>query len=109
MIGKLAKRYWVVVLDPARADLVAVAIEEGHGQFGFFQPVIVRRFAESRDREGQHHNHAESADGRAFRDEFIEPAPPTGDVETVHEGRETLIGLAQAGGAAEDAEIDPGV
>ena len=36
-----------------------------------------------------------------------EPAPPAGDVEAVHEGREALIGFAQAGEAAENAEIHP--
>ena len=107
MIGKLIERDGVVVLDAARADLVSVAIEEGHRQFGFFQPVIVRRFAECRDRQREHHDQADSAEGRPFRHDFIEAAPPAGDVEAIHEGRETLIGLAQAGGAAEDAEIDP--
>src|SRR5262249_2604080 len=44
-----------------------------------------------------------------FRHDFVEATSPAGNVEAIHEGRETLIGLAQAGGAAEDAEIDPSV
>ena len=89
VIGKLVERDRVVVLDPARANLIAVAIEEGHRQFGFFQPVIVRGFTECRHRQRQHHDQADSAERCAFRHDFIEAAPPAGDVEAIHEGRES--------------------
>ena len=49
------------------------------------------------------------AERGAFRHQFDEPAPPAGDVEAVHEGGEALIALARVGGAAEQAEVDPGV
>ena len=107
VIGKLVERDRVVVPDAARADLVAVTIEEGDRQLGFLQPVIVRCFAKRRDRQRQHHHQADGAERGAFGDQLVEPAPPAGDVEAVHEGREALIGLAQAGEAAENAEIHP--
>ncbi len=109
VIGKLVERDRVIMLDAARADLVAVAIEEGHRQLGLLQPVVVRGLAEGGDGQRQHDHQADGAERGAFRDELVEPAPPAGDVEAVHEGGEALVGFAQARGAAEHAEIDPRV
>ena len=64
---------------------------------------------EGRDGERQQQDGAGGAEGGGFRDELVEPAPPAGDVEAVHEGGKALIGLAQAGEAAEQAGIDAGV
>ena len=52
---------------------------------------------------------AGGAERGGFRDELVEPARPAGDVEAVHEGGKALIGLAQAGEAAEQPGIDAGV
>ena len=109
IVGKLVERHRIVVADAARADLVAVAVEEGHREFGLLQPVAVGGLAEGRDGERQHQHGADGAEGGGFRDELVEPAPPAGDVEAVHEGGKALIGLAQAGEAAEQAGIDAGV
>ena len=109
IVGELVERHRVVVPDAARADLVAVAVEEGDRQFRFLQPVVVRGLVERRHRQRQHQHGAGGAQGGAFRHELVERAPPAGDVEAVHEGGEALVALARAGAAAEDAGIDPGV
>ena len=54
VVGKLVERDRIVVPDAARADLVAVAVEEGDRELGLLQPVVVRGFAERRDRQRQH-------------------------------------------------------
>ncbi len=79
--------------DAARADLVAVAVEEGHRQLGFLQPVVVRCFAERGQRQRQHQHQADGAERCAFRQQFIEPAPPAGGVEAVHECGKALVGF----------------
>ena len=66
VIGKVLERDGVVVLDAARADLVAVAVEEGDGELGLLQPVLVGGFAERRDRERQHDDQPAEAERGAF-------------------------------------------
>ena len=96
VVGELLERDGVVVPDAARADLVAVAVEEGDGELGLLQPVVVGGFAEGRDRERQHQTQPADAERRAFRERLDQhPAPPAGDVEAVHEGGEALVVLAQ--------------
>ena len=109
VVGKLVERHRIVVPDAAGADLVAVAVEEGHRQLRLLQPVVVGGLVEGRDRERQQQHGAGGAQGGGFRDELVEPAPPAGDVEAVHEGGKALIGLAQAREAAEQPGIDAGV
>ena len=93
MIGELVERHRVVMADAAAADLVAVAVEEGDGELGFLQPVVVGGFLERGDGERQQQDQPGGAERCAFGGELGEPAPPTGDVEMVHEGRIALVGL----------------
>ena len=70
MVGKLVERHRIVVPDAARADLVAVAVEEGHRQFRLLQPVVVGGLVERRDGERQHQHGAGGAERGAFRGEL---------------------------------------
>ena len=107
VVGKLVERDRVVVLDAARADLVAVAVEEGDGELGLLQPVLVGGLAERRDRQRQHDDEAAGAHGGGFRQRLDEhPAPPAGDVEAVHDGGEALPRLAKLAPGREQAGID---
>lgn len=86
------------MLDASAADDVAVAIQEGHREVGFLQPVLVRGLAEGRYRQRQHQDQAAEPDGGRFRQRLDEdPALPTADIEAVHEGREPLIEFAYPG------------
>ena len=88
MVGHFLERHRIVVLDAAAADLVAVAVEERDGEFGFLQPVFVRGLAERGDGKRQHEQEAAGAKRRRFRQRLDdEPAPPAGDMETVHDRR----------------------
>jgi hypothetical protein len=108
MVGEFLERDGIVVLDPAAADLVAVAVEEGDRELGFLQPVLVRGLAESRNRERQHQDHSAGAERCAFGEGFDQaPALPAGDMEPVHEGREALIDLARPAAGLEHGRIDP--
>ena len=100
VVGELVERHGVVVPDAARADLVAVAVEEGDRELGFLQPVVVGGLAEGRDRERQHQDQPAGAERQPLRDRLDQvPAPPAGDVEAVHEGGEALVKLAPPGAA----------
>ena len=82
VVGEILERHGIVVLDAAAADLVAVAVEEGDGELGFLQPVVVGGLAERRDRERQHQHQAAGAERRHLRERLDQqPAPPAGDVE----------------------------
>src|SRR5262249_48002616 len=107
MVGKLVEWYCVIMLYATRTDFITVAVEKSHRELRFLQPIIVGGFAERRHRERQHHHQSESTKCSALRYEFVEPAPPTGHVETVHKGCKAFIALAQARSAAEHAEVDP--
>ena len=58
IVGKLVERHGIVMPDAARADLVAVAVEEGHRQFRFLQPVVVGCFVKRRQRQRQRQHRA---------------------------------------------------
>ena len=106
-VRKIFQRDRVIVLDAAAADRVAVAVEEAHREVGLFQPVVIGGFAERRDGQCQHQNHAAQADGGGLRQWLDEhPALPAADIEAVHEGRIALIELAQALGGREQRRID---
>ena len=62
VVRELVERDRVIVPDAARADFVAVAVEESDREFGFLQPIVVRGLAERRDREREHHYQAAGAD-----------------------------------------------
>src|SRR5262249_43295035 len=94
MIRKLIEWYRIIMLDAARADFIAVAVEEGHRQLRFLQPIIVRGFSKRRHRQCQHNHESDSAERGAFGHEFVQPAPPTGHMESVHKGRKTFIAFA---------------
>jgi hypothetical protein len=106
VVGKLFERDRIVVADAARADLVAVAVEEGDGELGFLEPVLVRGVAERRDRERQQHHEAAGAQRRPLGKDFDRDAPPASDVEPVHEGREALVVFPRPGPGAEHRRID---
>ena len=104
VVRKIFQRDRVVVLDAAAADRIAVAVEEGHREIGFLQPVLVGGFAEGRDRERQHQHQAAEAERGGFRQRLDEhPALPAADIEAVHEGRVALVELARALGRTRTA------
>ncbi|MEY9576795.1 hypothetical protein ABIE88_004371 [Bradyrhizobium diazoefficiens] len=106
-VRKIFQRDRVVVLDAAAADRVAVAVEEGHREIGFLQPVLVRGLAEGGDGEREHHDEAAEPEGRGFRQRLDEhPALPPPDIEAVHEGRVALVELADALGRGEQRGVD---
>ena len=110
MIGKLIERNRIIVSDTARADLVAVTIEEGDSELGFFQPVVVGGFTEGGDGERQQDQQAAIADGEGLRQRLDEiPAPPPGDMEAVHEDGEALVKLAPPGLGLVQPEVDAGI
>ena len=110
IVRKVFQRDRVVVLDAAAADRIAVAVEEGHGEVGLLQPVLVGGFAERRHGERQQQDQAAETDGGGFRQRLDEdPALPAADIEAVHEGRVALIELARALARGEQGGIDAGV
>ena len=107
MIGELVQRDGVIVPDTARADLVAVAVEKGDGEFGLLQPIVVRCFPEGGDGKRQQHQQAACSYCQRFRRWFDEvPAPPARDVEAIHEYGEALIKLARPGLGLVHPEVD---
>src|SRR5262249_37381706 len=75
-------------------DFIAVAIEEGDGELGFLQPIVVGGFTEGGDRERQQDHQAAAAQGETFRQRFDEtPAPPASDMEAVPQHCEALLKL----------------
>ncbi len=106
MVGQLIERHRMAVLDAAAADLVAVAVEEGDRELGFLQPVLVGGLAERRAGERQHqHEAAEAHGGRLGQRLDEEPAPPSRDMEPVHEIAVALESLARQQAATEQAEV----
>src|SRR6516165_4991110 len=53
VVGELVERDCVIVADAARAQFIAIAVEEGDGELGLLQPIVVGGFTEGRDRERQ--------------------------------------------------------
>ena len=108
-VGELVERDRVVMADAALADLVAVAVEEGHRQFRLLQPVVVGGLVEGGGGQRQHQDQPGGAQRSEFGRDLGRPAPPAGDVEAVHEGGEALVALARALSPAEQAEVEPAV
>ena len=106
MIGEILDLQDVVVLDPAAADIIAVAIEERDREFGFFQPVVVGGFLKRRDGERQHQHKAGGADGRALGADFDHRPPPAGDVEAVHERGIAFVLLGHPAPGLEHRAVD---
>ena len=107
MVRKILQRDRIVVLDAAAADRIAVAVEEGHREIGFLQPVLVGGLAEGRHGQRQHQDQAAEPDGGGFRQRLDEhPAPPAADMEAVHEGGIPLVELAGAFAGREQRRID---
>ena len=107
IVRKILQRNRIIVLDAAAADRIAVAVEEGHREIGFLQPVVVGGFAERRHRQRQQQDQAAEPDGGGFRQRFDEdPAFPAADIEAVHEGREPLVEFAHALARREQRGVD---
>ena len=107
MIGKLVELERIVVADAARADLVAVAVQEGNGELRFLEPIVLRRLPERRQGEGQHEHKAAGPKGQPFRNRLDQrPAPPAVDMEAVHDDGVALVKLAPPGACQVEAEID---
>ena len=107
MIGEFVEPQRVVVLDAPRAQLVAIAIEEGDGELRFLEPVVVGSFAESGNRKRQHDEDAAGAERHYLRERLHEiPPPPARDMKAVHEFGEALIQLASPGLGLVEPEID---
>src|SRR5262249_15150493 len=84
--------------------------EEGDGELGFFQPVVVGGFTEGGNGKRQHDHQAAHAQGEALRRRLDEiPAPPAGDMEAVHEDGEALVKLAPPGLGLVQPEVDAGI
>ncbi len=95
------------MLDPAAADLVAVAVEKDYRKLGFFQPVVVGRLPECRNRKGEGHQQPAGAKGGEFGQGLHhQPAAPPRHVETIHEVAEPLEGLARHPAAAKQSGIE---
>ena len=110
VIGQLVERDRMAVLDAAAADLVAVAVEEGHRELGLLQPVLVGGLAERRAGERQHQHEAAEAHGGHFRQRLDdEPPPPSRDMEAVHDVAVALECLARQAEAAEQPEVEAGI
>ncbi len=98
------------MLDPARADLIAVAIEKLHREFRLLQPVLVLGLVEGRQREREREHQAAGPERRRFGGRFHQhPALPARNMEPVHEGDEALIQLARPAPGLEQPGIDPGI
>ena len=107
IVRKILQRDRIVVLDAAAADRIAVAVEEGHREIGFLQPVFVGGFAKRRHRQRQHQDQPAEPDGGGLRQRFDEdPALPAADIEAVHEGRVALIEFARALAGREQRGVD---
>src|SRR5258708_19692078 len=92
VVRELIERDRVIVSDAAGADFVAVAVEKGHCEFGLLEPVVVRSFTESGDREGQHDQEARIAQRHPLLDPFYEtPAPPPTTIEPLPQHPESLL------------------
>ena len=110
VIGQLLERNRIVLLHTAAADLVAVAIEERDRDFRAAQPIFVRGFLKGRDGEGEHPDHAHATERCRLGQRFDQkPAPPPGDMETVHEVREALEQFPAPAAALKEPEVEPGV
>ncbi len=108
MVRQFVERHRMAVLDAAAADLVAVAVEEGDGEFGLLEPILVRGLAERRAGERQHHHEAGEAHGGSLGQRLDDqPAAPPRDMVAVHEIAVALESLARQQAAAEQAEIEP--
>src|SRR5262249_56290265 len=55
VVGELVERDCVIVADAARAQFIAIAVEEGDRELGLLQPIVVGGFTEGRDRQRQQH------------------------------------------------------
>src|SRR5262249_56000134 len=89
VIGKLIERDRVVVSNAARAHLIAIAVEERDGEFGFLQPVVIGGFTEGRDRQRQQHYGTGIAQGETLPERPDEkPPPPPRDMKNGHAERE---------------------
>src|SRR5215469_16000608 len=107
MVGELVERDCVIVADAARADFIAVAVEEGDRELGLLQPIVVGGFPEGGDRERQQDQQAAAAQGETLRQRFDEtPAPPPSDMEAVHQHGEALVKLAPPGLGLIHPEVD---
>jgi hypothetical protein len=107
IVGHFVERNRIVVLDAAVADLVAVAVEKGHREIGFLQPVFVRGLAHRRHGERQHEEEAAGAERRHLRQRLHQqPAPPAGDMPAVHERGEALVDFPHPLAEQEHGEVD---
>src|ERR1700722_13139904 len=110
IVRKIFQRDRVVMLDAAAADRIAVAVEEGHREIGFLQPVVIGGLPEGGDREREQKYKASQSDAGGFRKRLDEhPTLPAADIKAVHERREALIELARALARGEQAGVDAGV
>ena len=107
VIGEFVERDRVVVADAARADFVAVAIEEGDRELRGLEPILFGGFAERRDREREREHQPAGADRHAFRDRLDQaPALRAGDVEAVHEHAEAFVELTAPTPRVIEAGVD---
>ncbi len=96
------------MLDAAPPDLFAIAVEKGDGEVLLLQP-IVGGFLKRRDREGEREDAGPDPERQRLAGELIEDAPPSGDMEPVHEGRKRRVILLGPLPALVERGIDIGV
>ena len=106
-VRKVLQRNRVVMLDAAAADRIAVAVEKGHREIRFLEPVFVGGLAEGGDSQRQEHDQAGQPQRRGLRQRLNEhPAFPAADIKAIHERRKAFVEFAQAPAGGEQAGID---
>src|SRR5215831_8294229 len=110
MIRKIRERDRARMLDPAAADLIAVTVEKDHRELGLFQPILVGRLAECRNREREGHQEPTGAKGGELGQRLNHhPAAPPCHVETIHKVAEPFERLACHPAAAKQSGIEAGI
>src|SRR5215813_10411189 len=87
IVRKVFQRNRVVVFDATASDRIAVSAEKGDGEIRLLQPILIRGFAECRDREREQKHQSTEAHGGGFRERFDkDPALPAPYIKAVHKG-----------------------
>ncbi len=102
---QFVERDLVVVPDAAPPCLLAIAVEKGHREIGFLQPIL-GGFLKGRTGERERQHAEANCEGERFAGEFVENASPAGKMESVHERCKGGIIFARAFQASMERGID---
>ncbi len=92
-IGNIIKRDGVIVQDAALADLIAVLVEELHGELASEELALVE-LIERRDGEREHDDETAGAECQAFGGYFVEQALPAAKTEAGEEAGAGIPNIA---------------